>query len=96
MESHEPNPEEREAQIQRILRQVEQQLRQSLPQSRQPLEHTEQQVVEIGRQIREIIETEKYGVRPQLRHKDTQKLGERHPDRGDGSRLNHEKRRPAV
>src|SRR5438876_2040228 len=58
MESHEPNPEEREAQIQRILRQVEQQLRQSLPQSRQPLEHTEPQVVGIGRQIREIIETE--------------------------------------
>src|SRR5438067_5588163 len=58
MEPHEPNPEEREAQIQRILRQVEQQLRQSLPKSRQPLEQTEQQVVEIGRQIREIIETE--------------------------------------
>jgi hypothetical protein len=58
MDPQEPNPEEREAQIQRILRQVEQQLRQSLPDGRQPLEQTEQQVVEIGQQIREIIETE--------------------------------------
>lgn len=58
MKKPEPGPEEREAQIQRLLQQIEQRLRQSLPNGRQPLEKTEREVVEIGRQIRELIEEE--------------------------------------
>lgn len=58
MKQPEPGPKEREAQIQRILAQIEQRLRQSLPNGRQPLEKTEREVVEIGQQIREIIEEE--------------------------------------
>lgn len=58
MKQPEPGPAEREVQIQRILQQIEQRLRQSLPNGRQPLEQTEREVVEIGQQIREIIEEE--------------------------------------
>jgi hypothetical protein len=58
MKQPEPGPEEREVQIQRILQQIEQRLRQSLPHGRQPLEKTEREVVEIGQQIREILEAE--------------------------------------
>ena len=49
-------PEEREARIQRILREMEQKLREQLPDPDQTLEQIEQEVVEIGRQLREIIE----------------------------------------
>jgi hypothetical protein len=51
-------PEEREARIQRILRQMEQKLREQLPDPDQPLEQIEQEVVVIGRDVREIIERE--------------------------------------
>jgi hypothetical protein len=51
-------PAAREARLQRILRQVEQQLREQLPDPDQPLERIEQAVVEIGRDLREIIERE--------------------------------------
>jgi hypothetical protein len=53
-----PPPEDREARIQRILRQMEQTLREQLPAPQQPLEQIEQEVVEIGRELREIIERE--------------------------------------
>jgi hypothetical protein len=49
---------EREARIQRILKEVEKRLREQLPPPLQPLEKTEQEIVEIGRQIREVIERE--------------------------------------
>jgi hypothetical protein len=49
---------EREARIQRILREVEKQLRERLPNPRQPLEKTEREIVEIGREVREVIERE--------------------------------------
>jgi hypothetical protein len=60
MATQNPNDKQaaREARIQRILRQVEEQLRQSLPEPEQPLEKTEQQIVEVGREIREVIERE--------------------------------------
>lgn len=57
-----PNPKEdaaaREARIQRILKEMEKRLRHSLPDPDQPLEQTEQQIVEIGREIRDVIEQE--------------------------------------
>src|SRR5260370_20264158 len=49
---------EREARIQRILREVEKQLRERLPNPHQPLEKTEREIVEIGREVRETIERE--------------------------------------
>src|SRR6202162_1993868 len=49
---------EREARIQRILRQIERKLREQLPRPDQTLEQIEQEVVEIGRDLREIIEQE--------------------------------------
>src|SRR5436190_5849389 len=52
------NPEQREARIQRILRQMEEKLREQLPDPDQTLEQIEQEVVEIGRDLREIIEQE--------------------------------------
>lgn len=51
-------PEQREARIQRILRQMEQKLREQLPDPDQTLEQIEQEVVEVGRDLREIIERE--------------------------------------
>ena len=51
-------PEQREARIQRILRQMEKQLREQLPDPDQTLEQIEQEVVDIGRDLREIIERE--------------------------------------
>lgn len=54
-----PSPsDDRDARIQRILRQVEKKLRHSLPDPDQPLEKTEREVVEIGQEIREVIERE--------------------------------------
>src|ERR1044071_3971914 len=53
-----PEDPEREARIQRILREVEKQLRERLPNPHQPLEKTEQEIVEIGREVREVIERE--------------------------------------
>src|SRR3712207_16681 len=53
-----PAETEREARIQRILKEIEEKLRRSLPDAQQPLEKIEQQVVEIGREIREVIERE--------------------------------------
>lgn len=50
------SPAEREARIQRILRQMELKLREQLPDPDQTLEQIEQQVVEIGRELREILE----------------------------------------
>jgi hypothetical protein len=63
MASHDPQPhdppeDEREARLQRILREMEKQLRAALPDPDQPLERIEQEVVEIGRALREIIERE--------------------------------------
>src|SRR5438874_13335452 len=52
------SPEQREARIQRILRQMEEKLREQLPDPEQTLEQIEQEVVEIGRDLREIIERE--------------------------------------
>ena len=51
-------PAEREARIQRILRQMEQKLREKLPDPHQTLEQIEQEVVEIGRGLRAILERE--------------------------------------
>ena len=51
-------PAEREARIQRILRQMEQKLREQLPDPHQTLEQIEQEVVEIGRGLRAILERE--------------------------------------
>lgn len=51
-------PSEREARIQRILRQMEQKLREQLPDPDQTLEQIEQEVVDLGRDLREIIEQE--------------------------------------
>src|SRR5437870_3897740 len=53
-----PSEGEREARIQRILQEIEKKLRRSLPDPEQPLEKIEQQVVEIGQEIREVIERE--------------------------------------
>jgi hypothetical protein len=53
-----PSEGEREARIQRILQEIETKLRRSLPDPEQPLEKIEQQVVEIGQEIREVIERE--------------------------------------
>jgi hypothetical protein len=50
--------EEREARIKRIVREFEKQLRERLPNPHQPLEKTEQEIVEIGRQVRAVIERE--------------------------------------
>jgi hypothetical protein len=58
MKKPEPNPSEREARIQRILREVEKQLRQSLPAPDQPLEKTEREAHDLGRKVGEIIERE--------------------------------------
>jgi hypothetical protein len=61
MATQDPRPvddAEREARLQRILREVEQQLRERLPNPLQPLEKTEREIVEIGRQVREVIERE--------------------------------------
>lgn len=49
---------QREARIQRILQEIEKQLREHLPPPLQPLEKTEREIVEIGRQVREVIERE--------------------------------------
>jgi len=51
-------PTEREARIQRILRQMEAKLRQQLPDPDQTLEQIEQEVADLGRDLREIIEQE--------------------------------------
>src|SRR2546422_4987778 len=51
-------PAEREARIQRILRQMEAKLREKLPDPHQTLEQIEQEVVEIGRGLRAILERE--------------------------------------
>lgn len=54
-----PTPDaEREARIQRILQEVEKKLRESLPDPNQPLEQIEQEVVEIGQEIRDLVERE--------------------------------------
>lgn len=53
--SHDPD---REARIQRILRQLETQLRQDLPDPHQPLEQIEQEVVDLGEKIRDLLERE--------------------------------------
>ena len=58
MSTPEPQPNDREARIQRLLRQFEAQLRQHLPEPDQTLEQIEQQVVDLGRQLREVIERE--------------------------------------
>jgi hypothetical protein len=61
MVSQDPKPGEdpqREERIQRILREIEKQLREQLPPPLQPLEKTEREIVEIGRQVREVIERE--------------------------------------
>src|SRR5438309_1475854 len=60
-------PTEREARIQRILRQMEEKLRQQLPDPDQPLEQIEQEGVDLGRDLRAIIEQETVdaaGLRP--------------------------------
>jgi Uncharacterised protein family (UPF0236) len=56
--SPDPKQDEREARLQRILREMEKQLRAALPDPDQPLEQIEQEGVEIGRALREIIERE--------------------------------------
>jgi hypothetical protein len=58
MASPKETPEQREARIQRILRQLEKKLRAQLPDPDQSLEQIEQEVVEIGRDVRAIIERE--------------------------------------
>jgi Uncharacterised protein family (UPF0236) len=58
MASQQESPAEREARIQRILRQIERKLREQLPDPDQTLEQIEQEVVEIGREVREIVEQE--------------------------------------
>jgi hypothetical protein len=58
MASQQETPAEREARIQRILGQIERKLRERLPDPDQTLERIEQEVVEIGRDLREIIEQE--------------------------------------
>jgi hypothetical protein len=57
-DAKQPTEAEREARIQRILQEIEKKLRRSLPDPQQPLEKIEQEVVEIGREIREVIERE--------------------------------------
>jgi hypothetical protein len=54
----EPQNPDREARLQRILRQVEKQLREGLPDPDQPLETIEQEIVDLGQQIRDVIERE--------------------------------------
>jgi hypothetical protein len=58
MPSQDPKLQDREDRIQRILRQVEQKLREQLPEPDQSLEQIEQEVVEIGREVRQILERE--------------------------------------
>src|SRR5205809_5068777 len=58
MAGQKESPAEREARIQRILRQMEEKLREQLPDPDQTLEQIEQEVVEIGRDLREILERE--------------------------------------
>src|SRR5215213_3673783 len=61
MATQDPKPGEdpqREERIQRILREIEKRLREQLPPPLQPLEKTEREIVEIGRQVRELIERE--------------------------------------
>jgi uncharacterized protein UPF0236 len=57
-EPKQPAESEREARIQRILQEIEKKLRTSLPDPEQTLEQIEQEVVEIGEEIREVIERE--------------------------------------
>src|SRR5689334_25021770 len=52
------NSPEREARIQRILREVEKQLREGAPELDQPLERIEEQSQKIGRKVQEIVERE--------------------------------------
>jgi hypothetical protein len=58
MASPKETPEQREARLQRILRLVEKTLREQLPDPDQTLERIEQEVVDLGRDLREIIERE--------------------------------------
>src|SRR4051794_3018966 len=58
MASHDPECPDREARIQRLLREIERELRQGLPEPDQTLDRIEQQVVEIGRKVRELLERE--------------------------------------
>jgi hypothetical protein len=58
MKKPDPRPADREARIQRILREVEKKLRQSLPEPDQPLEQSERETQKLGRDIGEIIERE--------------------------------------
>jgi hypothetical protein len=59
-----PNPKklssetaaQREARIQRLLREVEKQLREALPELDQPLEKIEQDSLDLGRKVQEIVE----------------------------------------
>ena len=53
-----PPDREREARLQRILREIEEKLRTSLPELDQSLEKIEQESLEIGRQVQEIVERE--------------------------------------
>jgi len=53
-----PHDPDREARIQRILRQLEKQLREELPDPHQPLEQIEREVVDLGEKIRDVIERE--------------------------------------
>jgi hypothetical protein len=57
-QDQQPPSEDRQARIQRILRQMEQKLREQLPAPDQALEQIEQEVVDLGRELREIIERE--------------------------------------
>jgi hypothetical protein len=52
-----PDPQ-REVRLQRILREIEKQLRSSLPDLDQPLEKIEQDALDLGRQVKEIVERE--------------------------------------
>jgi hypothetical protein len=56
MASQDTDRLDKEARIQRLLREIERELRESLPEPDQTLEQIEQQVVEIGRKVREILE----------------------------------------
>jgi hypothetical protein len=50
--------QQREERLQRILKQLEKQLRKKLPHPHQPLEQIEQEVLDIGEQMRQVIERE--------------------------------------
>lgn len=58
MATRKETPEQREARLQRILRQVEKKLREQLPDPDQTLEQIEREVVDVGQGLREIIERE--------------------------------------